>query len=56
LKKIGYSDFLFIQKDDWEENFREYGLVLGGFEIEIKLEEAEKVSGERIKLYTKTRY
>lgn len=53
LKKVTMIDYLFIKKKDWEENFREYGLVVSGFTINLKLNEVEKSDGEKIKLYTK---
>jgi len=53
LKKGAVYDELFISEKSWKENFREYGLVEGGFEIELKLEEATLYTGENIKLYSK---
>ncbi len=46
-------DKLFISMKDWKENFREYGLVEGGYEIELKLGEAITYTGKTIKLYSK---
>jgi len=53
LKKGAVYDELFISEKSWKESFREYGLVEGGFEIELKLEEATLYTGENIKLYSK---
>jgi len=46
-------DHLFISKEDWEENFREYGLVEAGFVISLKLNEVLYSTGERIEIFSK---
>ncbi len=45
-------DHLFISKESWEE-YREYGLVVPGFIISVKLEKAITKEGKEIQLYTK---
>jgi len=46
------SDYLFITKIDWEENFREYGLVTN-FRLSVRLNKAIRKDGTEIPLYTK---
>ncbi|OYT62323.1 hypothetical protein B6U81_01060 [Thermoplasmatales archaeon ex4484_30] len=46
-------DYLFISREDWEKNFREYGLVEPNFVISLKLIEILYSTGERSKIYTK---
>ena len=46
------NDYLFISERDWEEKFREYGLVLS-FYLSVKLNCAITKSGKPIDLYTK---
>ncbi|MCX6674483.1 MAG: hypothetical protein NTY37_11980 [Methanothrix sp.] len=46
------NDYLFISKSDWEEKFREFGLVLS-FYLSVKLNCAITKSGTSIDLYTK---
>ena len=45
-------DHLFISRKDWEENFREYGLV-EPFMISLKLNEILYSTGERTEIYSK---
>jgi hypothetical protein len=47
------NDYLFISKSDWENKFREYGLVIA-FYISAKLKKATKKDGTVLNLYTKT--
>lgn len=51
-QKGAVHDRLYISKKDWEENFREYGLVESGYKIELRLNEAI-LTGESVKLYSK---
>ena len=46
------DDHLFIAKKDWEENFREYGLVTNIY-LSVRLEKAVRKDGVEIPLYTK---
>ncbi len=47
------SDYLFISRNDWEESFREYGLVLA-FYLTVKLDAAIRKEDEtKIDLYTR---
>jgi len=48
----GLYDKLFISKKDWEENFREYGIV-ELFRISLKLNEILYSNGEKRKIYSK---
>ncbi len=41
-----------ISKTDWEEKFREYGLIFS-FYLTARLEKAKKVDGAELILYTK---
>ncbi len=45
-------DYLFISKKDWENLFREYGLVVS-FYISLILESAVRSDGNEITLYSK---
>ncbi len=49
------SDYLFISKSDWENKFREYGLVIA-FYLTVKLEKAVLKDGTEISLYTKAEF
>ncbi len=53
LYKLLSNDYLFISKSDWENKFREYGLVIA-FYISAKLKKATKKDGTVLNLYTKT--
>ena len=54
LKSSIIFDELYIIKTDWDNLFREWGLVAMGYEVELKLTEATRhLTGESIKLYTK---
>lgn len=53
FRKGAIYDQLFISKKDWEDNFRDYGLVKPGYWIELKLDEAVLYTGETVKLYPK---
>ena len=55
LKKEVAYDYLFIQKDDWNRLFREWGLVKAGYVVALKLKEVIRTSTkEKIALYAKT--
>jgi hypothetical protein len=48
------KDYLFISKKEWEEDFRECGLIIRGFSLAVRLERAiKKKEGVEIPLYTK---
>lgn len=53
FRKGTVYDHLYISKKDWDENFREFGLVEPGYRIEIRLDEVLLHTGERVKLYSK---
>ena len=52
LYPLGGFDHLFISKKDWEENFREYGLVMDIY-LAVRLGKAVREDGRDIPLYTK---
>jgi len=50
---VGY-DRLFISRSDWEQHFRDWGLVKGDYLVEIKLTEIlHKETGKSEKIYPK---
>ena len=54
LDKSIIFDRLYISKADWDTLFREWGLVISGYQIELRLTDAVRhVTGESIGLYTK---
>lgn len=53
FKSGAIYDLLFISKKDWEENFREYGLVESGFKVSLILNEVLYSTGKKVGLYTK---
>jgi len=46
-------DTLYVCREDWIEHFREYGLVEGGYVLELRLEKAITIAGEEVALYSK---
>lgn len=54
LKKSVIYDFLYISEFDWKTFFREWGLVLRGYLIKLRLTEVlHKATNVSEKLYTK---
>jgi len=54
LKRSIIFDTLYISKSDWQQHFREWGIVSAGYTVQLRLTEAlSKMTNKSEKLYTK---
>lgn len=54
LRRSAIFDYLFISKSDWQQHFREWGLVKPGYSLQLSLRWAiKKTTGKTVELYSK---